>query len=245
MISPLLMIKNIWSFFPALSSEVQLKLQSWKVPDHELVCLLLEHGQWEWETTCLPLPSACLCIPVKSWFLWNMHHLFVKLQRGRDSIFTSFLNMILEYNSNNFFALSATCTTLDHSLTFHNSGACAGHWLAAGMPARRATWWQGRMGLPGGNAAGSVLGVAVVASDRCYCFCLHCDLLKLWGSIVNMQMLLYTPAPAPLRCQARVVEQHLRVLHLSPECYQHLGLRASGWAWSWVPRYLAGPVSPF
>ena len=72
-----------------------------------------------------------------------------------------------------------------------------------------------------------------------------CALLKLLCDIVNMQLLLYTPAPAPLRCQARVVEQHLRVLHLSPECYQHLGLCASGWAWSWVPRYLAGPVSPW
>ena len=55
-------------------------------------------------------------------------------------------------------------------------------------------------------------------------------LLKLLGDIVNM-LCCFTPRhPAPLRCQAGAVEQHLCVLHLSPECYQHLGLCASGWA---------------
>ena len=75
--------------------------------------------------------------------------------------------------------------------------------------------------------SGGVLSVQLLQSA--FVLCLSCCL-----DLFNMQLLLYTPAPAPLRCQARVVEQHLRVLHLSPECYQHLSLCASGWARSWV-----------
>ena len=35
------------------------------------------------------------------------------------------------------------------TLIISHSGAGGGHRLVAGMPARRATWWQSRMGLPG------------------------------------------------------------------------------------------------
>ena len=75
--------------------------------------------------------------------------------------------------------------------------------------------------------SGGVLSVQLLQSA--FVLCLSCCL-----DLFNMQLLLYTPARAPIRCQARVVEQCLRALHLNPESYQLLSLCASGWAWSWV-----------
>ena len=71
--------------------------------------------------------------------------------------------------------------------------------------------------------SGGVLSVRFLLSA--FVLCLSCCL-----DLFNMQLLLYTPARAPIRCQARVVEQCLRALHLNPESYQLLSLCASGWA---------------
>ena len=71
--------------------------------------------------------------------------------------------------------------------------------------------------------SGGVLSVQLLLSA--FVLCLSCCL-----DLFNMQLLLHTPARAPIRCQARVVEQCLRALHLNPESYQLLSLCASGWA---------------
>ena len=83
-------------------------------------------------------------------------------------------------------------------------------------------------GADGCNAARAIL---CVATDRCYCFCLHCALLKLLCNIVNMHCCFTPRHPTPLRCPGKGcgtaplgAAPQPRVLPVSPPVCKWLGL---------------------